>query len=207
MSRHAYADPFEAPGERDLTAHVDFAALAGAARADGRARVRARSAQGDWLEAMGIALRAAALAKRPRPSARAEIADGARPAHRARAQMGRLFKAMALSRPAGPSRRGSEHERDHLSRRRRPPTRLLMARIGRESFTETFGHLYTPENLAAFLVNHSEENWRGELADPRYAVRLAERRRRGGGLCQARPALAALRDRPSRPPSCANSTC
>ena len=29
--RHAYADPFEAPGERDLTAHVDFSALAAAA--------------------------------------------------------------------------------------------------------------------------------------------------------------------------------
>jgi len=50
----------------------------------------------------------------------------------------------------------------------------LMARLGPETFTETFGHLYTPENLAAFLVNHSEANWRGELADPSFAVRLAE---------------------------------
>jgi diamine N-acetyltransferase len=48
----------------------------------------------------------------------------------------------------------------------------ILVAIGRQSFTETFGHLYTPENLAAFLENHSEENWRGELADPRYAVRL-----------------------------------
>jgi diamine N-acetyltransferase len=50
----------------------------------------------------------------------------------------------------------------------------LMARLGPESFTETFGHLYTPDNLAAFLVNHSEANWRGELEDPRFAVRIAE---------------------------------
>jgi GNAT superfamily N-acetyltransferase len=50
----------------------------------------------------------------------------------------------------------------------------LMARLGPESFTETFGHLYTPENLAAFLVNHSEANWHGELTDPRFAVRIAE---------------------------------
>jgi diamine N-acetyltransferase len=50
----------------------------------------------------------------------------------------------------------------------------LMARIGPQSFTETFGHLYTPENLAAFLENHSEANWRAELNDPRYKVRLAE---------------------------------
>lgn len=50
----------------------------------------------------------------------------------------------------------------------------LMARLGARSFTETFGHLYTPDNLAAFLENHSPENWAGELADPRYAVRIAE---------------------------------
>jgi diamine N-acetyltransferase len=50
----------------------------------------------------------------------------------------------------------------------------LMARLGPETFIETFGHLYTPENLAAFLLNHSEANWRGELSDPRFAVRLAE---------------------------------
>lgn len=50
----------------------------------------------------------------------------------------------------------------------------LMAGLGRETFIETFGHLYAPENLAAFLLNHSEENWQGELGDPRFAVRLAE---------------------------------
>lgn len=54
-----------------------------------------------------------------------------------------------------------------------PADAALMADIGTRSFTETFGHLYTPENLAAFLVNHSEANWHGELTDPRYAVRLA----------------------------------
>lgn len=54
-----------------------------------------------------------------------------------------------------------------------PADAALMADIGARSFTETFGHLYTPENLAAFLVNHSEANWHGELTDPRYAVRLA----------------------------------
>jgi ribosomal protein S18 acetylase RimI-like enzyme len=50
----------------------------------------------------------------------------------------------------------------------------LMARLGPRAFTETFGHLYTPGNLAAFLVNHSEANWRGELDDPSFSVRLAE---------------------------------
>lgn len=47
-----------------------------------------------------------------------------------------------------------------------------LAAIGRQSFVETFGHLYTAENLAAFLENHEEERWREELSDPRYAVRL-----------------------------------
>jgi diamine N-acetyltransferase len=42
-----------------------------------------------------------------------------------------------------------------------------LSAIGKQSFVETFGHLYTPENLAAFLENHAEENWRGELSDPR----------------------------------------
>jgi GNAT superfamily N-acetyltransferase len=55
-----------------------------------------------------------------------------------------------------------------------PDDAALLARLGARSFTETFGHLYSPENLAAFLVNHSEENWRGELCDPAYAVRIAE---------------------------------
>lgn len=50
----------------------------------------------------------------------------------------------------------------------------LMARLGPETFIETFGHLYTPENLAAFLLNHSEANWQSELSDPRFAIRLAE---------------------------------
>jgi ribosomal protein S18 acetylase RimI-like enzyme len=50
----------------------------------------------------------------------------------------------------------------------------LMAVLGPRSFVETFGHLYSEENLDAFLLNHSEENWRTELTDPRYSVRLAE---------------------------------
>jgi len=50
----------------------------------------------------------------------------------------------------------------------------LMARIGAQTFADTFGHLYSPDNLAAFLENHSVENWATELNDPSLAVRLAE---------------------------------
>ena len=55
-----------------------------------------------------------------------------------------------------------------------PADAAAMAAIGRRTFVETFGHLYTPENLAAFLVNHSEESWRAELGDPAYTVRIVE---------------------------------
>ena len=55
-----------------------------------------------------------------------------------------------------------------------PDDAARVAELGRLSFTETFGHLYSPENLAAFLESHSEANWRGELSDPRFVVRLGE---------------------------------
>ena len=43
-----------------------------------------------------------------------------------------------------------------------------------ESFTDTFGHLYAPEDLALFLSGFSVEDWARELADPGLAFRLAE---------------------------------
>jgi ribosomal protein S18 acetylase RimI-like enzyme len=55
-----------------------------------------------------------------------------------------------------------------------PADAAVMAGIGRRSFAETFGHLYTPENLAAFLANHNEASWRAEVEDPAYSVRIVE---------------------------------
>ncbi|MBX3560260.1 MAG: SAM-dependent methyltransferase [Sphingomonas sp.] len=103
VAGHEYADPWMAPGTRDLTAHVDFHALGAAARQSG-ARIAGPVGQGDWLDAMGIALRAAALA-RAVPSRTEEI-EAARLRLTAPEQMGRLFKAMAVlasnwPRPAG----------------------------------------------------------------------------------------------------------
>ncbi len=63
----------------------------------------------------------------------------------------------------------------------------LMADLGTRSFVETFGHLYSEENLAAFLLNHSEENWRTELTDPRYSVRLAEQDGEAIGFAKVGP--------------------
>ena len=55
-----------------------------------------------------------------------------------------------------------------------PDAAAVVGELGRRTFTETFGHLYSPENLAAFLASHDEANWRAELSDPRFAVRLGE---------------------------------
>ena len=55
-----------------------------------------------------------------------------------------------------------------------PADAEALAALGRATFTETFGHLYTPENLAAFLETHSPAGWRAELSDPAFAVRLGE---------------------------------
>lgn len=91
---HEYANPFEEPGERDLTAHVDFATLAEAARAE-RARSFGPVGQGAWLEAMGIGARAERLAVSA-PERRGEI-DSAVERLTGAEQMGTLFKALALT--------------------------------------------------------------------------------------------------------------
>ncbi len=87
------------PGQADLTAHVDFAALARAARSAGAA-VYGPLEQGAFLGALGIHTRAERLA-----AARPDQAKAVQTAH-ARLTgpeaMGRLFKVMALSPPSAP---------------------------------------------------------------------------------------------------------
>lgn len=60
IQTHAFVDPLDAPGEADLTTHVDFAMLRRTAEAAGAA-VYGPVAQGAWLERLGIAARAQAL--------------------------------------------------------------------------------------------------------------------------------------------------
>jgi NADH dehydrogenase [ubiquinone] 1 alpha subcomplex assembly factor 7 len=93
LSRHAFADPWMKPGEHDLTAHVGFAALVEAGRGSG-ARVLGPVSQGQWLDALGIGARAAALARATPPRA-AEI-ETARRRLTGPDQMGDLFKVMAF---------------------------------------------------------------------------------------------------------------
>src|SRR5206468_2839049 len=54
---HRYAPVLANPGEQDLTAHVDFEAVAHVARAAG-AEVTRVVTQGGWLRSLGIAARA-----------------------------------------------------------------------------------------------------------------------------------------------------
>lgn len=96
---HAFADPWSQPGEHDLTAHVDFAALAGGAAGAG-ARVFGPIPQGVWLTALGIDRRAAALAA-VAPDRAGEI-ETARHRLIAPDQMGSLFKVLALTAPQWP---------------------------------------------------------------------------------------------------------
>ena len=63
----------------------------------------------------------------------------------------------------------------------------LMSRIGAHTFVETFGHLYSPDNLAAFLENHSEANWRKELSDPELGIRIAEDDGEAAGFAKVGP--------------------
>ena len=100
---HGFANPFDAPGSVDLSAHVDFAVL-GAAAAQAGASVYGPVPQGDFLGGLGIATRAAALARRS-----PERADDIAEAHHRltdASTMGTLFRAMALAGPGWPEPAG-----------------------------------------------------------------------------------------------------
>ena len=99
MRQHAFVDPLDAPGEADLTTHVDFAALARAARSTG-AHVHGPVSQGFFLKQIGIERRAEALSRNATPEQAAQIASGlARlTAEDDKTDMGRLFKAIAVTR-------------------------------------------------------------------------------------------------------------
>ncbi len=94
MKGHAYANPLDFPGEADITAHVDFLALAKAAESGGATNwgVRGQGALLDWL---GIRVRAAILAKK-QPD-RADEIEVALARLTEPDAMGTLFKALALS--------------------------------------------------------------------------------------------------------------
>ncbi len=105
VRQHKYAPVLANPGEQDLTSHVNFQAVAEAARSVGVGVTRMVT-QGQWLERLGISKRAAALA-RAHPQRDAEIEAS----HRRLcdpAEMGELFKVISIHSPQWPQPAGFE---------------------------------------------------------------------------------------------------
>ena len=100
VGRHAYADPLSAPGSIDLTAHVDFQALAKAVEAMG-ASGYGPVTQSQLLRRLGIMTRATSLKSKAAAGVAADI-DAAlkRLISEGAAGMGVLFKAAAFAHPA-----------------------------------------------------------------------------------------------------------
>lgn len=73
-------------------------------------------------------------------------------------------------------------------RRAQPADAATLADIGTRTFVETFGHLYAPHDLQAFLDDsHCQEAYARALGDPAYALWLAERDGLAIGYAQAGP--------------------
>ena len=104
LRRHEAAAVLDDPGDADLSAHVDFAAFAAAARAAG-AVVHGPVPQGRFLAALGAEARLAALSAGAHQAQRAALTSGVErlidPA-----QMGNLFKVLALTSPGLPAPAG-----------------------------------------------------------------------------------------------------
>ena len=99
IARHSFTDPLKDPGQADVTAHVDFQALARAAE-DLGAGVHGPVPQGDFLKRLGIETRAISLMSK----ANHIVADDVSSALKrliggGRGGMGQLFKVLGISEP------------------------------------------------------------------------------------------------------------
>lgn len=103
---HQYWPPLAAPGRADVTAHVDFEALARGAIDHGAAPYGPVT-QGQFLENLGLTIRVEMLCKDKTPEEAATIRAGA---HRISApnEMGEIFKVLCLSGPNLPAPAGFE---------------------------------------------------------------------------------------------------
>jgi NADH dehydrogenase [ubiquinone] 1 alpha subcomplex assembly factor 7 len=100
VRHHAYVDPLADPGTADLTAHIQFAALAAKARAAGLA-ADGPLTQAEFLGRLGIVERTARLMA-ANPGRAAEI-EAATQRLMSPGGMGQLFKAMAVRSPGLPA--------------------------------------------------------------------------------------------------------
>jgi SAM-dependent MidA family methyltransferase len=102
---HEFAPVLSNPGEQDLTAHVDFEAVARAAEEAGAAVTQVVN-QGEWLIRLGIEARAQSLS-RANPD-RADEIQSALDRLTLQDQMGTLFKVIAIHSPEWPAPAGFE---------------------------------------------------------------------------------------------------
>jgi len=105
VREHQYADPLSAPGEQDLTTHVNFSALENLAH-QSDLQISGPTGQGDFLARIGMQLRAEnLLAQCDDPADKLEIIEAV---HRLThsAEMGTLFKVICLSSPQLPPPEG-----------------------------------------------------------------------------------------------------
>jgi SAM-dependent MidA family methyltransferase len=102
---HAYTNPFDTPGEADLTAHVDFATLREAAEAEGLVAYGPVT-QGEFLTRLGITERTASLSLASPDRAGQLAVDRDRLVDPE--QMGELFKVIAFTAPGWPVPAGFE---------------------------------------------------------------------------------------------------
>ena len=98
VRQHAFIDPLAAPGDSDLTVHVDFTRIGATAR-DSGAAVHGPASQGDFLRALGIETRARALQARASTEQAAEIESALRRLADDAPGMGELFKAVGIAQP------------------------------------------------------------------------------------------------------------
>jgi SAM-dependent MidA family methyltransferase len=99
IARHSFTDPLQSPGQADVTAHVDFEALARAAE-DVGARVYGPVTQGDFLKRLGIETRAVALMAKASHEVSEDISSALkRLTAGGRGGMGSMFKVLAITDP------------------------------------------------------------------------------------------------------------
>ena len=100
IARHSFADPLKNPGQSDLTAHVDFEALARSAE-DVDARIHGPIEQGQFLKRLGIETRAATLVSKANTQVAADVTTALRRlVGTGRGGMGALFKVLGISHPS-----------------------------------------------------------------------------------------------------------
>ena len=99
IARHSFSDPLKNPGQADVTAHVDFQALARAAE-DMGARVHGPVPQGEFLKRIGIETRALTLMAKTTHEVSEDIAGALRRlTGEGRTGMGSMFKVLAIAEP------------------------------------------------------------------------------------------------------------